>query len=141
VTDIFPPEKRSEIMRRIRSSGTRPELKIKELLERLGVEHVYQARVLGRSVDFLVPGRRLVIEYRSCFWHSCGCRFSRTPKSRREYWVPKLERNRERDRRKDAELESAGHAVFVVRDCDFETKLEELARLVAGIAAGTRIPA
>lgn len=56
------------------------------------------------------------------------------PKSRLEYWVPKLERNRERDRRKDAELESAGYAVFVVRDCDFESKLEELARLLAGIA-------
>jgi DNA mismatch endonuclease (patch repair protein) len=141
VTDVFPPEKRSEIMRRIRSSGTRPELRVKELLERLGVEHVYQARVLGWRVDFLVPGRRPVIECRSCFWHSHGCRFPRTPESRREYWVPKLERNRERDRRKDAELESAGYAVFVVRDCDFETKLEELARLVAGIAAGARIPA
>jgi DNA mismatch endonuclease (patch repair protein) len=132
VTDIFPPEKRSEIMRRIRSSGTGPELRVKELLERLGVEHVYQARVLGWSVDFLVPGRRLVIEYRSCFWHAHGCRFSRVPKSRLEYWVPKLERNRERDRRKDAELESAGYAVFVMRDCDFKTKLEELARFLAG---------
>jgi DNA mismatch endonuclease (patch repair protein) len=141
VTDTFPPEKRSEIMRRIRSSGTRPELRVKELLERLGVEHVYQARVLGWRVDFLVPGKRLVIEYRSCFWHSCGCRFSRTPKSRREYWVPKLAGNRERDRRKDAELESAGYRVFVARDCDFETKLEELARLVAGVATGARTPA
>jgi DNA mismatch endonuclease (patch repair protein) len=52
------------------------------------------------------------------------------PKSRREYWVPKLERNRESDRRKDAELESAGYRVLVIRDCDFESKLEELARLV-----------
>jgi DNA mismatch endonuclease (patch repair protein) len=131
VTDIFTPEKRSEIMRRIRSSGTRPELRVKELLGKLGVEHVYQAKVLGWSVDFLVPAMRLVIEYRSCYWHAHGCRFSRTPKSRQEYWVPKLERNRERDRRKDAELESAGYMIFVIRDCDFETKLEELARLLA----------
>jgi DNA mismatch endonuclease (patch repair protein) len=48
-----------------------------------------------------------------------------------EYWVPKLAGNRERDARKDAELESAGYRVFVVRDCDFKAKLEELARLVA----------
>jgi DNA mismatch endonuclease (patch repair protein) len=139
VTDIFPPEKRSEIMRRIRSRDTRPELRVKQLLDRLGVDYVYQARVLGWRVDFLVPARRLVIEYRSCFWHSCGCRFSRVPKSRREYWVPKLEGNRERDRRKGAELESAGYTVFVVRDCDFESKLEELARLLAGIAGGDEI--
>jgi G:T-mismatch repair DNA endonuclease (very short patch repair protein) len=41
--------------------------------------------------------------------------------------VPKLAGNRERDARKDAELESAGYRVFVVRDCDFESKLEEQA--------------
>jgi G:T-mismatch repair DNA endonuclease (very short patch repair protein) len=41
VTDIFPPEKRSEIMRRIRSYGTRPELRVKELLDRLGVGYVH----------------------------------------------------------------------------------------------------
>jgi DNA mismatch endonuclease (patch repair protein) len=130
VTDIFSPEKRSEIMRKIRSRDTRPELRVKELLDRLGVGYVYQARVLGWSVDFLVPSARLVVEYRSCFWHPHGCKYSRVPKSRREYWVPKLERNLERDRRKDAELEHAGYRVFVVRDCDFKAKLEELARLV-----------
>jgi DNA mismatch endonuclease (patch repair protein) len=130
LTDIFPPEKRSEIMRRIRSCGTKPELRVKELLDRLGVEYVYQARVLGWSVDFLVPSRNLVIEYRSCFWHGHGCRYSRVPKSRREYWVPKLERNRERDLRKDRELESAGYRVFVIRDCDFRERSEELARLL-----------
>jgi DNA mismatch endonuclease (patch repair protein) len=132
LTDMFPPEKRSEIMRRIRSHGTKPELRVKALLDELGVGYVYQAEVLGWSVDFLVPGRRLVIEYRSCFWHGHGCRFSRVPKSRREYWVPKLERNRERDLRKDRELESAGYRVFVIRDCDFRERLEELARLLAG---------
>jgi DNA mismatch endonuclease (patch repair protein) len=130
LTDIFPPEKRSEIMRRIRSRGTKPELRVKELLDRLGVEHVYQAKVLGWNVDFLVPDRGLIIEYRSCFWHSHGCRFSRLPKSRQEYWIPKLTRNRERDRKKDAELENAGYRVFVIRDCDFEEKLEELREML-----------
>jgi DNA mismatch endonuclease (patch repair protein) len=130
LTDIFPPEKRSEIMSRIRSHGTKPELRVKELLDRLGVEYVYQAKVLGWSVDFLVPDRGLIIEYRSCFWHLHGCRFSRLPKSRQEYWIPKLTRNRERDRRKDAELENAGYRVFVIRDCDFEEKLEELREML-----------
>lgn len=137
MTDIFTPEKRSEIMRRIRSYGTKPELRIKDLLDRLGVEYVYQARVRGWSVDFLVPGRNLVIEFRSCFWHPHdGCKYSRTPKSRREYWVPKLEKNRERDMRKDRELESAGYRVFVIRDCDFKEKLGELARVLSGARAG-----
>jgi DNA mismatch endonuclease (patch repair protein) len=131
LTDIFPPEKRSEIMRRIRSYGTKPELVVKSLLDRLGVEYVYQARVLGWSVDFLVPGENLIVEYRSCYWHPHeGCKRSRVPKSRQEYWIPKLARNRERDRRKDAELENAGYRVFVIRDCDFKEKLEELREML-----------
>jgi DNA mismatch endonuclease (patch repair protein) len=127
LTDIFPPEKRSEIMRRIRSYGTKPELTIKSLLDRLGVEYVYQAKVLGWSVDFLLPGRSLIVEYRSCFWHPHeGCKRSRVPKSRQEYWIPKLARNKERDKKKDTELETAGYRVFVIRDCNFKEKLKEL---------------
>jgi len=131
LTDVFPPEKRSEIMRRIRSYGTRPELRVKELLDRLGVKYVYQAKVLGWSVDFLVPDRDLIIEYRSCFWHLHGCRFSRLPKSKQEYWIPKLARNKERDKKKDMELETAGYRVFVIRDCDFEEKLKELSEMLS----------
>jgi DNA mismatch endonuclease (patch repair protein) len=131
LTDVFPPEKRSEIMRRIRSYGTKPELRVKELLDRLGVKYVYQAKVLGWSVDFLLPDRGLIIEYRSCFWHSHGCRFSRLPKSKQEYWIPKLARNKERDKKKDMELETAGYRVFVIRDCDFEEKLKELSEMLS----------
>jgi DNA mismatch endonuclease (patch repair protein) len=131
LTDVFPPEKRSEIMRRIRSYGTKPELRVKELLDRLGVKYVYQAKVLGWSVDFLLPDRGLIIEYRSCFWHWHGCRFSRLPKSRQEYWIPKLARNKERDKKKDMELEATGYRVFVIRDCDFEEKLKELSEMLS----------
>jgi G:T-mismatch repair DNA endonuclease (very short patch repair protein) len=65
VTDVFPPGKRSEILRRVRPSGTGPELRVKELLERLGAGHVHQARVPGWRAGFLAPGRRPVIECRS----------------------------------------------------------------------------
>jgi DNA mismatch endonuclease (patch repair protein) len=132
VTDIFPPEKRSEIMRRIRGAGTKPEMELKALLERLGVEHVYQARVGRWRVDFLIPDLRLIVEYRSCFWHPHGgCKLSKLPKSNESYWVPKLRRNAERDARKDAELAALGYRVFVVRDCDRRDRLAELETLLS----------
>jgi DNA mismatch endonuclease (patch repair protein) len=131
MTDIFPPEKRSEIMRRIRGTGTKPELELRELLDKLGVEYEYQAKVGRWRVDFLIPDLRLIVEYRSCFWHPHqGCRLSRLPKSNEQYWIPKLRRNAERDARKDAELATLGYRVFVVRDCDREMRLAELERLV-----------
>jgi DNA mismatch endonuclease (patch repair protein) len=133
MTDIFTPEKRSEIMRRIRGAGTKPERELRALLDRLGVGYVYQAKVGRWRVDFLIPDLRLVVEYRSCFWHPHqGCRLSRFPKSNEEYWIPKLRRNAERDARKDAELTTLGYRVFVVRDCDRGVRLAELERLMRG---------
>jgi DNA mismatch endonuclease (patch repair protein) len=131
MTDIFPPEKRSEIMRRIRGMGTKPELELRELLDKLGVEYEYQVKVGRWRVDFLIPDLRLIVEYRSCFWHPHqGCRLSRFPKSNEQYWIPKLRRNAERDARKDAELAQLGYRVFVVRECDRETRLAELEALL-----------
>jgi DNA mismatch endonuclease (patch repair protein) len=131
MTDIFTPEKRSEIMRKIRGTGTKPELELRELLDKLGVEYVYQAKVGRWRVDFLLPDFNLIVEYRSCFWHPHeGCRYSRTPKSNERYWIPKLQRNMERDVRKDAELARLGLKVFVIRDCDRKIKMKELEELL-----------
>ena len=136
MTDIFPPEKRSEIMRRIRGTGTKPEAELKALLDGLGVRYVHQAKVGRWRVDFLLPDFDLVVEYRSCFWHwHRGCRRARLPKSNQDYWIPKLRRNAERDERKDAELAALGYRVFVVRDCDKKARLAELERLLADRAA------
>jgi DNA mismatch endonuclease (patch repair protein) len=131
--DVFTKEERSEIMRRIRSRGTKPELVVKGLLDRLGARYEYQAKVGRWSVDFLVLGGNLVVEYRSCYWHPHeGCRLSRLPKSNEQYWIPKLRRNAERDRLKDAELAGLGYKVFVIRDCDRRERLRELEALLRG---------
>jgi DNA mismatch endonuclease (patch repair protein) len=131
MTDIFTPEKRSEIMRRIRGSGTKPEMELKALFDRLGVEYLYQARVGRWRVDFLLSRHKTIVEYRSCFWHPHeGCRFSKFPKSNEQYWVPKLRRNAERDMRKDAELANLGFKVFVIRDCDRKIRMKELENLL-----------
>lgn len=133
-TDIFPPEKRREVMRRIRSRGTGPEKRIAELLDSLGVEYVYQARIGRWRVDFLIPGARLVIEYRDCFWHWCPrCYGDRVPVKGgilgREWWARKLARNRERDRRKEEELRRMGYHVEVIwKHDDLEARLAEILR-------------
>jgi len=112
MTDIWSEEKRSEVMSKIRSKDTEPEVKIKEFLDELGVDYQFQEDVNGWDIDFLV-GDRTIIEYRSCFWHLCD-EHGKIPDSNRDYWGPKLRRNRKRDEEKDGELRKAGYEVEVI---------------------------
>jgi len=126
-TDIFPPEKRSQIMSKIRGKNTKPELAIKHILDSMGVKYVYQARLFGRRVDFFVPDKKLVIEYRSCFWHNCPlhCRPVKGGMLGAEFWRQKLERNRKKDEELEKILETNGYKLLVIWDHD-KKKLWEL---------------
>jgi len=119
-TDVFPPEKRRWVMSRIRSKHTKPELEIMRILDSLGVRYVYQAEIFGRKVDFLIPDRRLVIEYRSCFFHGCPQHFRGVKGGMlgREWWTRKIERNRRRDRELEEILAKNGYRLLVVWDHD-----------------------
>lgn len=117
------PEKRREVMRRIRSRGTGPELEIMKILDEMGVRYTYQAKLdLGgrkRTVDFLIPDRGLVIEYRDCFWHWCPKCYGDSVPVRggingREWWERKLRRNRERDRELERLLKEHGLRLVVI---------------------------
>jgi len=73
------------------------------------------------------PGRRKVIFIHGCFWHQHpGCREGRPPKSNAAYWLPKLERNIERDKAALAQLAAAGWGALVIWEC--ETKNHEAMR-------------
>jgi DNA mismatch endonuclease (patch repair protein) len=65
------------------------------------------------------PSRKKAIFVHGCFWHSHeGCPNYRAPKSRPEFWLPKLRGNRERDARVKAELERQGWSVLVIWECE-----------------------
>jgi len=125
VTDIWSEEKRSKVMSKIRGKDTEPEVKIKEFLNELGVDYQFQGDVNGWNIDFLVDNRT-IIEYRSCFWHLCD-EHGKIPKSNRDYWEPKLKKNRERDLKKDEELGKAGYEVEVIWSHDnLGKRMEEI---------------
>ena len=122
-TDIVSPEKRRKIMGRIRSMGTKPEMEIKKTLDEMGIKYVYQAKLgigkRGRKVDFLIPDRKVVIEYRDCFWHWCvRCYGDEVPVKGgilgREWWERKLRKNRERDRELEEWLKRHGYRLIVI---------------------------
>ena len=117
--DTLTPTERSERMSRIRNRDTGPERALRRILTDLGYRYRLQyKRVPGRP-DVAFPGRRKVIWMHGCFWHRHpGCKNARLPKSRREFWVPKLEGNRRRDLAKQQAAREQGWRTLVTWECE-----------------------
>ena len=120
--DVFSPRKRSEVMSRIRSKDTTPEIRIRSALHRLGFRFRLHNPKLPGKPDMVLPRYRTAIQVRGCFWHGHNCMDGHIPHSRKDYWVPKLEANRRRDARNDRKLRKLGWKVVVVWECRCTTK-------------------
>jgi DNA mismatch endonuclease (patch repair protein) len=105
-------------MRLIRKTNTKPELIVRKLVHRLGYRFRLHRRDLPGTPDIVFPRHHKVILVHGCFWHQHeGCRLARMPKTRLEYWGPKLARNKERDVIANAKLESGGWQTLTVWEC------------------------
>ncbi len=124
--DPLSPEERSERMRRIKSSGTKPELVVRKLVRELGFRYRLGGLGLPGKPDLVFKSRKKVIFVHGCFWHQHGCGHYKQPKTRLDFWLPKLRANVERDRRVQARLRSLGWDVLVVWECETRGDLKEL---------------
>jgi DNA mismatch endonuclease, patch repair protein len=130
VTDTLTAIERSKRMSLVRGKDTKPELTVRSLIHRLGFRYRLHGKELPGTPDLMFPSRRKVIFVHGCFWHrhpSRRCRLARLPKSRLEFWVPKLEQNRVRDKKQQAELRRLGWRVLVIWECE----LQDLKKLKA----------
>ncbi|MBI1404797.1 MAG: DNA mismatch endonuclease Vsr [Caulobacter sp.] len=135
MTDVFSPEKRSAVMRRVKSRDTAPELKVRKALTTLGARYRLHRRDLPGKPDIVLPGRRLAIFVHGCFWHGHDCpRGSRVPKANRDYWLAKVARNRARDEASRAALETAGWRVETLWECQIRDQAALSGRLSALLA-------
>ncbi|MBM3507150.1 MAG: DNA mismatch endonuclease Vsr [Alphaproteobacteria bacterium] len=105
-------------MARVRKADTKPELAVRSLCHRLGYRFRLHYRHLPGTPDLVFPRLRKLIFVHGCFWHQHGCGLGPVPRSRQEYWVPKLERNASRDRRVRGELMRLGWRVLIVWECE-----------------------
>ncbi len=117
MADVFSPDKRSEIMSKIASKNTKPEMSLRKFLHSLGFRFRLHVKSLPGSPDLVLTRYKTVIQVRGCFWHGHTCIDGHIPKSRRNYWEPKLLRNRLRDERNDKLLRKSGWSVIVVWEC------------------------
>ena len=127
-------------MSRIGGKDTAPEILVRRLLHSLGYRFRLHRRDLPGTPDIVFPSRRKIIFVNGCFWHAHGCRIGRPPKSNIEFWGPKLERNRSKDRRDRRALRALGWRVFTVWQCQtkFHKRLES--RLLSFLGPPRKIP-
>lgn len=107
-------------MQSVKTHDTGPELTVRKLLSSLGYRYRLHAKKLPGRPDIVFPGRKRVIFVHGCFWHSHGCKKGRVPKSRLDYWGPKLKTNKERDAAQVRALRSLDWSVLVVWQCEID---------------------
>ena len=129
--DKLTAERRSQNMSRIRSRDTSPEMIVRRLVHGMGYRFRLHVAGLPGKPDIVLAKWKAIIDVRGCFWHQHrGCIDSHIPKSRRQYWGPKLLRNQRRDEENGRKLRKLGWRVCVVWEC--ETKAaEKLSRRLA----------
>ena len=119
--DSVSAVERSRIMALVRSEDTKPELAARRLLHALGYRYRLHGRDLPGKPDIVFRSRRKLIFVNGCFWHQHACkRGRRIPVSRRNYWLLKLRRNRDRDAVNQKRLRALGWSVFVIWECQLK---------------------
>ncbi|MFN7130073.1 MAG: very short patch repair endonuclease [Brevundimonas sp.] len=133
MTDVFTPEQRSAVMRRVKGRDTSPELAVRRILRAAGIGYRLGGMGLPGKPDVTMKGRRVALFVHGCFWHGHDCpRGARRPKANAEYWIAKIGRNRARDARVAADLAAAGWRVLTVWECELREP-DQAERLVAAV--------
>jgi len=118
MADTRSPDQRRRIMQSVGTKNTGPELKVRRALHALGFRFRLHRKDLPGSPDIVLPKWRTAIFVHGCFWHGHGCSKGRAPKSRLDYWLPKIEANRERDVTNENRLREQGWQVLTIWQCE-----------------------
>lgn len=125
MADTLTPQERSERMSRIRGKNTRPEMIVRSIVHGLGYRYRLHRRDVPGTPDLALITARKAIFVHGCFWHRHPdpvCKLARLPKSRPDFWIPKLERNRQRDAQKQEALIAAGWRYLVIWECQLKDR-------------------
>jgi DNA mismatch endonuclease, patch repair protein len=117
--DIFSPEKRSQIMSRVRAYDTKPELVVRSLVHNMGFRFRLYREDLPGNPDIVLPRHKKVIFVHGCFWHGHKkCKRANRPSTNVAFWQKKLDGNIARDKRNQAELTKRQWKCLVIWQCE-----------------------
>ncbi len=121
MTDVFTPDQRSAVMRRVKGRDTGPEVTVRRALRAAGIGYRLGGCGLPGRPDLVMKGRRVAVFVHGCFWHGHDCpRGSRRPKANAGYWDAKRTRNRARDVDVARSLARDGWRVVTIWECELK---------------------
>lgn len=119
--DVHDKETRSYNMSCIKGKNTKPEEIVRKYLFSKGFRYRKNDKRLPGTPDIVLPKYKTVIFVNGCFWHGHeGCRYFVVPKTNTEFWVNKIETNKQRDIRKINDLQALGWKVIIVWECELK---------------------
>lgn len=131
--DKITKKVRSDIMRKVKSKNTSPEMRVRSLLHRLGYRFRLHRKDLPGNPDICLPKHKTVIFVHGCFWHRHpGCKRATMPATNEVYWSKKFERNVNRDRQALQDLEDMSWNAHIVWECETKDP-EQLANKLISI--------
>lgn len=120
MADNHTKEARSRNMSHIRSSNTKPEEKVRKYLFSKGFRYRKNVRKLPGCPDIVLRKYNTCIFINGCFWHKHDCPRFVWPASNQEYWIPKIQKNVERDIKNQKSLTELGWKVIVIWECQLK---------------------
>ena len=116
--DSLTPIERSKRMSLVKNKDSKAELIVRKLVHSMGYRYRLHVSNVPGKPDLVFPGKRKIIFVHGCFWHRHECfNGQRLPKSRLDFWQPKLEKNKERDIKTQAILKEQGWDVLIIWEC------------------------
>ena len=112
-------EQRSRNMSAIKSKNTKPEIAVRKVLHSMGYRFRLHRKDLPGSPDIVLPKYKIVIFVHGCFWHRHkDCKYSTTPKTRREFWENKFKANLKRDLEIQEKIKNLDWRSVVIWECE-----------------------
>lgn len=122
MADVLTSEQRQLNMSRIKGADTKPELLVRKQLFSEGFRYRLHCSELPGKPDIVLPKYRCVVFINGCFWHGHECELFKIPKTRTEFWVEKITKNKQRDTQALEKLQLSDWRICLVWECALKGK-------------------
>ncbi|WP_068247337.1 very short patch repair endonuclease [Hydrotalea flava] len=124
MTDVHDKITRSYNMSQIKGKDTKPEMMVRKYIFSKGFRYRLHDKRLPGKPDIVLPKMKVAVFIHGCFWHGhTNCRYFVLPKTRTEWWLKKIERNKQLDSENLLKLKDAGWKVFTIFECKLKPNL------------------
>lgn len=126
MADVHDEKTRSFNMSRIKGKDTKPEMLVRKFLFSKGFRYKLHDKTLHGKPDLVFPKLKTVIFIHGCYWHGHdGCRYFVIPKTRTDWWLDKIGKNKIRDGDNLRKLKREGWKVITVFECELKPAVRE----------------